>query len=159
MVLLSPPGKVSSVPLLAEVSQSSSSLLLHIQGRPSLRPSLILTKSVVRTDINRVVWGKVEKALAKFTHDNTDLFLPRRDCTVFVSSYGLSGVFPKCFSLNSANLVTKKFMTLKGLKPAISCVRDQHAYIDVNHRHIREKLILIRISQLSLKQLMKDRIY
>ena len=28
------------------------------------------------------------------------------------------GVFPKCFSLNSANSVTKKFVTLKGLEPA-----------------------------------------
>ena len=37
------------------------------------------------------------------------------------------GVFPKCLSLNSVNLVTKKFMTLKGFEPATSCVRDQHA--------------------------------
>ena len=46
-----------------------------------------------------------------------------------------SGVFPKCFSLNSA--VTKKFMTLKGLEPAISCVRDQHA-TTAPGRHIWE---------------------
>ena len=34
------------------------------------------------------------------------------------------------FSLNSANLVTKIFVvTVKGLKPATSCVKDQDANI------------------------------
>ena len=37
------------------------------------------------------------------------------------------GVFPKCFSLNSANSVTKKLFTVNGLEPATSCVRDQDA--------------------------------
>ena len=30
-------------------------------------------------------------------------------------------------SLNSLNSVTKNYLPLKGLEPATSCVRDQHA--------------------------------
>ena len=54
----------------------------------------------------------------------------------------LISVFPKCFSLNSANSVTKKIMTLKGLEPlprdqATSCIRDQHG-TTAPVRHVRD---------------------